>query len=133
MQLDLFASGETPKLTEEETFICKKCGVEHPISHRYFTKDGRYLKSQDCKDCYIKAVKIRIDLHKTAPPKPAICDCCEKPTPEKGLYLDHCHDTGAFRGWLCNSCNVGIGNLGDNKEGLLKGIAYLERTSNGQP
>jgi hypothetical protein len=133
MQFDLFATGETPVSAEEETFICRQCGVEHPISYRYFTKDGKYLKSQDCKDCYIKAVRLREELHKTAPPKPEICDCCEKPVTPKELYLDHCHATGVFRGWLCNQCNTGIGSLGDNKAGLLKGVAYLERVSNGQP
>jgi len=42
-------------------------------------------------------------------------------------YLDHCHDTDVFRGWLCHRCNVGIGFLGDTLEGLNKAIAYLEK------
>ncbi len=28
-----------------------------------------------------------------------------------GLDLDHCHETGAFRGWLCYSCNGTIGKV----------------------
>lgn len=28
-----------------------------------------------------------------------------------GLELDHCHDTGRFRGWLCWSCNEAIGKI----------------------
>jgi len=61
-------------------------------------------------------------------PTPPVCECCSKPCKTKTvLCLDHCHDTGAFRGWLCNACNVGIGRLGDNEEGLMKALEYLRR------
>jgi len=132
MQLDLFASGETPEHVDEETFICRRCGLEHPLSFRHYTNNGRHHVSQDCKTCYAKTLKVRRELHKTAPPKPDVCDCCEMPFPPSKLFLDHCHVKNTFRGWLCNSCNMGMGGLGDNKEGLLKGIAYLEKAENGQ-
>ena len=41
--------------------------------------------------------------------------------------LDHCHETNQFRGWICRNCNTGIGNLGDNVEGLENAIRYLKR------
>jgi hypothetical protein len=41
------------------------------------------------------------------------------------LNLDHCHDTKMFRGWLCRSCNTGIGSLGDDIGGLEKALVYL--------
>jgi hypothetical protein len=43
------------------------------------------------------------------------------------LCLDHNHETGKFRGWLCDNCNTGIGKLGDTVEGLERAIAYLKR------
>lgn len=33
-----------------------------------------------------------------------------------------------FRGWLCDRCNVGIGCLGDNLEGVQKAAKYLSTT-----
>jgi len=41
------------------------------------------------------------------------------------MCFDHDPATHTFRGWLCQSCNVGLGNLGDNVEGVTKAIEYL--------
>ena len=46
--------------------------------------------------------------------------------PER-LVLDHCHDKEVFRGWLCPPCNLGIGLLGDNMQGIERVIAYLQK------
>lgn len=64
-----------------------------------------------------------------APPRPApsTCECCGGPPGKYAMNLDHCHDTGEFRGWLCGPCNSAIGRLGDKLEGLLKAVRYLER------
>lgn len=58
-------------------------------------------------------------------PAPSCCECCGR-TQERHLELDHCHETGKFRGWLCIQCNTGIGKLGDNVEALERAIAYLK-------
>ena len=58
------------------------------------------------------------------PPPPADSRC-QKCRAHTKLHLDHDHETGAFRGWLCLKCNMGIGQLGDTREGLQTAIAYL--------
>ncbi len=60
-------------------------------------------------------------------PMPAACECCEKP-PRNGkpLHIDHNHETGEFRGWLCYNCNVGIGHLGDTLGGAKNAVRYLQ-------
>ena len=48
----------------------------------------------------------------------ALCDRTE-------LVVDHCHETGRFRGLLCRPHNVAIGALGDNTYGLQRALEYL--------
>jgi len=43
------------------------------------------------------------------------------------LVLDHNHQTGEFRGWLCQPCNCAIGLLCDDPVNLQSAIEYLER------
>ncbi len=64
-------------------------------------------------------------------PEPKYCECCAGlPNGNTAfLHLDHCHVTGRFRGWLCSSCNTGIGQLGDNLDGVYKALFYLQRYS----
>lgn len=44
---------------------------------------------------------------------------------KKRLYVDHCHETGAIRGLLCNRCNSAIGLLGENTETMGRAIEYI--------
>ena len=76
-----------------------------------------------CRSCQSTRQKIAKELKKTAPNKPSECSCCGK-IPNVWI-LDHDHNTGLFRGWICRNCNMGIGKLGDNLEGLQKAINYL--------
>ena len=57
------------------------------------------------------------------------CSCCGIHQNEltKKFAVDHDHDTGLIRGLLCNHCNLAIGMLGDNLEGLMKALNYLEK------
>jgi hypothetical protein len=43
--------------------------------------------------------------------------------------LDHDHETGRFRGWLCDHCNRALGHLGDNLPGVDRMMQYLLRYS----
>lgn len=62
-----------------------------------------------------------------------VCAVCEKPeTATRGgevkwLAVDHCHDTGAVRGLLCQSCNLMVGYGRDDAAVLTAGAAYLRR------
>lgn len=52
-----------------------------------------------------------------------ICGVTERP-----LVLDHDHDSGVARGFLCSKCNAGIGCLGDSEAMLGRAALYLRRT-----
>lgn len=61
-------------------------------------------------------------------PVPDNCECCGRQS-NRSLALDHCHQTGIFRGWLCHGCNTAIGRLGDSIAGLQCAIDYLKRAA----
>ena len=44
------------------------------------------------------------------------------------VVIDHDHETGNFRGYLCNTCNASLGGLGDNIKELKNAITYLKNT-----
>lgn len=45
----------------------------------------------------------------------------------KGLVVDHDHNTGAIRGLLCDRCNRAIGLLRESAMVLAKAAAYVEK------
>lgn len=50
------------------------------------------------------------------------CQICGR---KRLLGLDHDHKTGNVRGFLCQSCNLGLGLLGDTLTSTKKAIRYL--------
>lgn len=103
--------------------ICIYCNQEKPVSD--FPKHKMYKDNLDmrCRSCVKEHANIRRKLHKNAPNKPKVCECCKK-VPIKWC-LDHDHKTNEFRGWICERCNTGLGKLGDNIEGIVKALNYL--------
>ena len=63
------------------------------------------------------------------------CAICDSTISFKGVggcvkdhaVIDHCHNSGNLRSILCSSCNLGLGNFGDDLELLEKAVDYLKR------
>lgn len=109
--------------------ICVKCRKRK--NNKSFPKHIRYKDGYDtrCKSCVKKASKVRNKLHKVAIEKPDCCPVCKK-KPENfnkpyKWHLDHDPKTHQFRGWLCEPCNMSLGLLGDNVEGIVSALNYL--------
>jgi hypothetical protein len=103
--------------------ICIYCEKQKDVSE--FPKHSMYKDKLDmrCKACIKEHSALRRKLHKVAPNKPDLCECCKK-KPIKWC-LDHDHATDKFRGWICERCNTGLGKLGDNVDGLVNALNYL--------
>ena len=60
------------------------------------------------------------------------CEICNQKfiKDSKGLLkasVDHNHSTGKIRGIICNTCNLTLGRIKENKQVLYKMIQYLEK------
>jgi hypothetical protein len=143
MQLDLFPE-EAEESVESGTMLCRKCNTVKPYSS--FKENAVIYETQPreartssvcgvlryCHECTAEYKLGRAIAGKLAPPKPTKdypCDCCGTLLIPKKILLDHDHINYTFRGWLCRSCNTGIGALGDTIEGLERAIKYIENAN----
>ena len=127
MQLDLW---EILPYNEGSTLkVCRECNLEKPEEAfyvQYHKKDGSPTRGGVCSNCKQEQSSLRKELRTSAGTPPKECQCCGS---EATLFVDHCHDTLDFRGWLCHKCNAGIGLLGDTIEGLENALAYMKGKS----
>ena len=106
----------------------KKCSIckEHKVITDFKicnTTPKKIHYKHFCKSCDNKINRDRREIRKNAPPQTEQCELCGKVCK---TYLDHCHDTLVFRGWLCNECNTGLGSFKESAELLQKAIIYLK-------
>ena len=76
----------------------------------------------------------RKDLPTPTRTEPSLCEMCGSAPKgrSKALCLDHCHETKTFRGWLCDYCNRGLGQLGDDLDVVIANLTrYRGYTTNG--
>jgi hypothetical protein len=125
---------------------CTQCGELKPVTDFYKQRQYRTSKCIAClklersgeysrlkpqkKAQYAEASRIRaygldnaklIDLMLSQDFCCAICG-----DPMEKMNIDHCHESGKVRGLLCVACNTGLGKLGDNVDGLMRAVRYLE-------
>lgn len=87
-----------------------------------------YYQRDDVKERMRSYYRKKKGIPAATRPCPELCENCEQPPGKRGMHLDHDHDTGAFRGWLCGRCNMGLGALGDSIATIERILAYLRRT-----
>lgn len=100
-------------------------------------RNPNYAKQKAAKDrrekpAHLKAIRLK-HRYRQLPsrPCPDRCENCSALFADSkthhGACFDHDHVTGKFRGWLCNDCNRGIGQLGDSREGILRALRYFDK------
>ena len=118
--------------------VCKKAYSDMNRKHRILRKERKargeieikhgtygYTDGCRCKTCSDAARSARTKrlYGDTVTKRPDSCEMCDRAKP---LFMDHDHESGDFRGWLCTSCNTGRGKLGDSIAGLESALAYLK-------
>lgn len=133
MQLDFFGKHKIKESKPKETKRCNQCATEKPLDE-YVLMYGSYYGTT-CKECTNKNARVVNQLKKEHPyPQDHVCIICnrteeqlqQKFYKDKVFSLDHDHATMEFRGYICHTCNRGLGNFGDNIETLRNAIRYLE-------
>ena len=131
-----------------ETKICTRCKEEKQRDSEHFpphnkTRDGLDSWCRKCRATYrseINRGKFRgqlTDDEVKELKKQEKCDICggnefagSRNNKHLGkvyaLVMDYNHQTGKFRGMLCNHCNRGLGNFKDNMQNLENAILYLK-------
>ncbi len=114
------------KLLDTELFARNQNGI-----------NNRIIRRPSCKNCRaeIDGVSIKPSIkkewNKTKPNKePFECPICHKRTIAgitSKIVLDHDHDTGEVRQWICDSCNTGIGRFKDDEKIILNALKYLRK------
>lgn len=105
-------------------YMCKKnksINMFHKDSRR---KDKLYRFCKECVSIYNRSKKYNIETSKIINSKK--CEICNN---DQNIYIDHCHLTNKFRGFLCRECNFGLGNFKDSILLLKKSIKYLEKNN----
>ncbi len=99
----------------------RKKRLEDPLAHRRYWLKFKYGMTLEEYDTMLSDQN-------------GVCAICLEPETYvdvrfgtiRPLVVDHCHKTNKIRGLLCNSCNVGLGQVQDNVELILKAIEYLK-------
>ena len=126
LSLDVLStlSSKSELIGEIATKPCRKCGDIKPLdSFPYFSTSTAGRKNT-CKSCSRELSKVRSRLRSAnPPPPPGKCPACRRHTDH--WVLDHCHHTDSFRGYICDSCNLGFGKFNDDPNMMASALLYL--------
>jgi hypothetical protein len=121
--------------------VCATCHRYLPIKNfkpNRTTADGRIVRRPHCKDCQKEidrkpvSSKDRKEWNESKPPNYQVWECpiCGKKL-IPGLTcipnLDHDHKTGKVRGWVCGTCNTGMGKFNDSPGMLKRAMDWIKR------
>lgn len=135
---DIFLTGD-----RFENKVCDRCykllNTENYFENNRLKKDNIITKRPSCRSCRkIKngkpiSSKQRLEWESKKPQNGTLftCPICQKTTIVgiSKIVLDHNHETGDVRGWICESCNTGIGRFDDRVDIISHAINWLNKDS----
>ncbi len=136
--------GKSGNPTIRGKILCTECKINRDIEDFVLIKykrerGGGTFRAGRCRFCgslnssrlagkkygYAACVATAIEIEEVFTGFCNICGIFEGDC-KKRLHLDHNHDTGEFRGWLCHMCNRLLGTAGDSVKTLRKAVKYLK-------
>lgn len=103
---------------------CQRCHRDKPTEDFSRDRCGQDGLQRWCRKCAVKEYQIR--TYGESLPDNATCGICGE---SERMVIDHDHKTGKVRGFLCRSCNIGLGCFNDSQKKLSSAIGYLKRTT----
>ena len=117
--------------------VCHKLKKTTEFAKNQNAKNNRSVRMPSCKDCRVKMEGegvSGVDKLKWLKVKPVNepfeCPVCKKRTiagVTSKLVLEHNHLSGKVGGWICDSCNTGLGRFKDDVELLKSAIDFLKK------
>lgn len=117
--------------------VCHKLKKTTDFAKNQNAKNNRSVRRPSCKDCRVKMEGVgvsrtdRIDWLKKKPNnEPFECPVCNKRTIAgitSKVVLEHDHRTGRPGGWICDSCNTGLGRFKDDVDLLKSAMKFLKK------
>ncbi len=118
--------------------ICNLCHRLLPKEEFSLNQRNQHgeIRRPSCKRCRKETEHKKMDnttrdgFLRTKPANGSLFSCpiCRKQTivgVMAKIVLDHDHDTGRPRGWICESCNTGLGRLKNGEDFLQNAMDYL--------
>ena len=116
--------------------VCHKLINTSNFAKNQNAKDNRSVRRPSCQKCRKKLEGVnmsRTEKNKWLKIKPHNepfeCPICSKRTiagVTSKVVLEHDHSSGKIRGWVCDSCNTGIGRFKDSKDLLERAIKFID-------
>jgi len=116
--------------------ICHRLLSTTEFAKNQNAKNNRSVRRPSCQECRKQlegtspTSEEKVKWQKTKPEnEPFECPICAKRTIAgitSKVVLDHNHRTGEVRGWVCDSCNTGIGRFKDDTELIKRAIKFIE-------
>lgn len=118
--------------------VCHKLKETTNFDRNQNGVNNRQVRRPSCRECrrIIDGVKLtaaeRRKWSKLKPRSDAYeCPICKKRTiagVTSKIVLEHDHRTGKAGGWICDSCNTGLGRFKDDVNLLKSAIKFLEKS-----
>lgn len=133
---DVWKTGD--RFSKKICNICHKLLDTKEFAKNQNAKNNRSVRRPSCGKCRKKLEGInlsqsaKIEWQKKKPRnEPFECPICAKRTIAGitcKVVLDHDHNSGKVRGWICDSCNTGIGRFQDDVDLIEKAIKFLKQS-----